>query len=198
MIMNAEMHYRLNRLINILWDKAVMPFWAKRSRDAIARILSNKSSTNKKKVCYVCSGNIYKSTFTNYHFPRFHPNLEALSAGLFTNDGKPADPTAKKIANKFSVDLQFHRTQVLTTEIVDASSVILVMEPWQLIRTWARFPSSRKKTFLQSSLIRDSLSSWTIIDPYDRSNEVFEDVFKIIAESNDALILLEKRATDSR
>ncbi|HMO18412.1 MAG TPA: protein tyrosine phosphatase [Oligoflexia bacterium] len=190
--MKAELHYKLNRIINEIWDAVVLPVFAPKLRTAISKKLS-RSSNDKKKICFVCTGNICRSPFSHYQFPKFGSRLEIDSAGIFAGNGKPADPTAKSVASKFSVDLQFHRTKPLTEEIVSENDLILVMEPWQLVRIWAKFPGSRGKAFLLSTLLREKLRTWSIADPFDRGPEHFKEIFGVLVAANEELQRISKQ-----
>ena len=90
-------------------------------------------------VLFVCQGNIIRSPFAAALFHRLLPSalqerIHVASAGLDTTPGKPADPRALQLAKEFDVPLDAHRTQRLTTSLVECADLIVVMDALKLAK----------------------------------------------------------------
>lgn len=129
-------------------------------------------------VLVVCAGNICRSPTAEYVLKQKleGKNIKVSSAGLTALEGKPADATAKQIAQANGVNMDAHQGQQLTSTLVAQNSVILVMEERHLNDVHARYPEARGKTFLLAKWINNA----EIPDPYKQSQEAFEHVYKLI------------------
>lgn len=129
-------------------------------------------------VLVVCAGNICRSPTAEYVLKQKleGKNIKVSSAGLTALEGKPADATAKQIAQANGVNMDAHQGQQLTSTLVAQNSVILVMEERHLNDVHARYPEARGKTFLLGKWINNA----EIPDPYKQSQEAFEHVYKLI------------------
>lgn len=129
-------------------------------------------------VLVVCAGNICRSPTAEYVLKQKleGKNIKVSSAGLTALEGKPADATAKQIAQANGVNMDAHQGQQLTSTLVAQNSVILVMEERHLNDVHARYPEARGKTFLLGKWINNA----EIPDPYRQSQEAFEHVYKLI------------------
>lgn len=135
-------------------------------------------------VLVVCAGNICRSPTGEYVLKKKleGKNIKVSSAGLTALEGKPADPTAKLIAQAHGIDMDAHLGQQLTPLLVANNSVILVMEERHLSDMHARYPEARGKTFLFGKWINNA----EIPDPYRQSHEAFEHVYKLIDSASTA------------
>lgn len=91
--------------------------------------MSEKAPT---KLLFVCSGNICRSPLAEgiaraYALER-NRNIVAKSAGTLHILDRPADPKAVAVAAEIEVDIEAHRSQGITQELVDWSNYTLVME----------------------------------------------------------------------
>ena len=135
-------------------------------------------------ILFICSGNICRSAFAEADLNQLNANnktkLNILisSAGTHTENGLPANYDAIKYAKIFDIDLTQHKTTKVNKELLKKANLILAMEPWHILNTFIVNPSSFKKTFLLSTL--DSDPNPSTIDPYNKSQSVFEYSFKRI------------------
>jgi len=129
-------------------------------------------------VLVVCAGNICRSPTAEYVLKQKleGKNISVSSAGLTALEGKPADATARQVALVNGVNMDAHQGRQLTSTLVAQNSVILVMEERHLNDVHARYPEARGKTFLLGKWINNA----EIPDPYKRSQEAFEHVYKLI------------------
>lgn len=109
----------------------------------------------------------------------FFPEKEIDSAGLGALVGKPADASAINVAEKNGISLQGHKGRQFTAEMGRRYQLILVMERMHLEQVSNIAPELRGKTML--------LGHWNgnkdIPDPYKKSDEAFDSVYKLIEQS---------------
>lgn len=129
-------------------------------------------------VLVVCAGNICRSPTGEYLLKAKleGKNITVSSAGLTALEGKPADATAKRIAQAHGINMDAHQGRQLTSALVAQNSVILVMEQRHLNDLHSQYPEARGKTFLLGKWIDNT----EIPDPYRQSQEAFEHVYTLI------------------
>jgi protein-tyrosine phosphatase len=102
------------------------------------------------------------------------PDLIVRSAGLGALVGKPADAMANQIAARHGVSLDGHLARQFSTELGREADLILVMEPGHKSQITRDAPQLSGKTML--------FDHWSgakgIADPYQRSQEFHEEIFK--------------------
>src|SRR5215208_46873 len=85
------------------------------------------------RVLFVCHGNIIRSALAEALF-RHHLQTRAgaspsvHSAGVAATEGSPADPRAAAAARDLGVDLDDHRSRLLTQQLVDESDLVFIMD----------------------------------------------------------------------
>jgi protein-tyrosine phosphatase len=129
-------------------------------------------------ILVVCAGNICRSPTAEYLLKEklAGKNISVSSAGLTALEGKPADSTAKQLAQAHGINMDSHQGRQLNSQIVAENSVILVMEQRHLDDLHSRYPEARGKTFLLGKWLGDK----EIPDPYRKSIEAFDHVYTLI------------------
>lgn len=140
-----------------------------------------------KSILVVCVGNICRS-----------PTGEALlksklegrdiqisSAGLGALVGKPVDSTAAQVMDAAGYQLPAHQARQLTTDMLRAADLVLVMEQKHLQSVHSILPEARGKTFLFGKW----LDNREVPDPYRQQLPAFEHVFRILDEAADAWLV---------
>jgi len=84
------------------------------------------------------------------------------SAGTWAVEGAPANQKTQQVMAELGLDLQNHRSRIVTREMLIAFNLILVMEPGHKESLHIEFPEVAPRVFLLSEMI--SLS-FTIMDP---------------------------------
>lgn len=79
------------------------------------------------RVVFVCKGNICRSPFASNRFRGF--GIEAASAGLEADPGKPADARAIRAAQSFGTDLLHHRSTHISALELRAGDLLVAFEP---------------------------------------------------------------------
>ncbi|ALD43295.1 arsenate reductase/protein-tyrosine-phosphatase family protein [Serratia sp. TSA_130.2] len=130
-------------------------------------------------ILIVCVGNICRSPIGERLLKELLPHKEISSAGISALVGNSADAKAINVANEHGLSLDGHVARQLTAEMCRKSSLILVMERKHIDAVCQFAPEARGKTMLYGH--------WNdrkeVVDPYRKSDEVFEFVYKLLAES---------------
>ena len=126
----------------------------------------------------VCTGNICRSPLAEGVLRDALPHASVTSAGIAAVEGGVIPAEAQAIADRESLSLNNHRGRQITSPIVNAADVILVMEQGQLDWICDRFPQAKGRTFL--------LSHWAdktdVADPFKKTQAFFEDIFQEIQQ----------------
>ncbi|EIW4430935.1 protein tyrosine phosphatase [Escherichia coli] len=130
-------------------------------------------------ILVVCTGNICRSPIGERILQNKFPLKHVASAGTFALVGKKADKSAEKIANKYGISLDGHEGRQFTAAIGHKYDLILVMEKSHIEYISEKVPEVRGKTML----LGHWLDRKEIPDPYGKSDEVFELVYKLIDDA---------------
>ena len=101
-------------------------------------------------------------------------HLNVTSAGIGALVGKPADETAREVAGINNVSLEGHSARQATTEILSEADLILVMETGHKAAVTQIAPQVSGKVMLADHWA----GGQDVADPYKRSREFHEHVFK--------------------
>lgn len=106
-----------------------------------------------------------------------HPHISVGSAGLGAVVGHPADETAATVAARHGTSVEGHVARQFTADLGRENDLILVMEPEHRRRITSLYPELSGKVML--------FDQWTgaqgIPDPYRKTSEFHEDVYRKIA-----------------
>lgn len=131
-------------------------------------------------ILIVCTANICRSPLAKVIFSKFLPNHTIYSAGTCVStlnfNGLPADKNARLMAQQFELDLEQHRAQQLTPEMIEQSDLILVMNRQQLEEVAELTRGARSKTLL----IGQWIHLGDIVDPYGKDLTEFEQCYKTL------------------
>ncbi len=120
-------------------------------------------------VLFVCTANQYRSPiaaalFKARLFADKRPGRwDVNSAGTWTIPGLAAAPLARKLARRYGLILEMHRTRLLSQAQLINSDLILVMEAGHKEALRAEFPSVARRVFLLSEVV-DGVS-YDVPDP---------------------------------
>ena len=142
------------------------------------------------RVLVLCKGNICRSPFAAELLRKRAADrgihLDVRSAGLDTTPGDDAYPLAKTTSRNYGVDLEQHRTMLLTTEMVRWADLVLVMEAAQLLQLRGVASAASAKTFLLGYFA--SSATTDIRDPYAGTPEDFQRCYAIIEDACEGLL----------
>lgn len=137
-----------------------------------------------KSILVVCIGNICRSPTGEALLKSKLQgrDIQVSSAGLGALVGKPVDATAIQVMAAAGHQLPEHQARQLTSEMLRAADLVLVMEQKHLQAVHSMAPEARGKTFL--------FGKWSdnreVPDPYRQQLPAFEHVFRILDESASA------------
>ena len=97
------------------------------------------------------------------------------SAGISALVGYPADPLAQELMLKRGLDLSAHRARQLTTELVRAFELVLVMEAGQQRVVESMDSSARGRVHRIGRV-----GKYDVPDPYQRGRVAFEEALGLI------------------
>lgn len=130
-------------------------------------------------ILIVCTGNICRSPIAERLLRCKFQNKIIDSAGTGALIDHAADNTAIEISKKYGLDLSNHKGRQITSAMIREYDLILVMEKGHIEKICTISPESRGKTML--------LGHWIDIkeipDPYRKSNEAFDSVYKLIEKA---------------
>ncbi|HFP9310543.1 arsenate reductase/protein-tyrosine-phosphatase family protein [Raoultella ornithinolytica] len=130
-------------------------------------------------ILVICTGNICRSPIGERVLQNMFPDKKVDSAGTSALVGKPADYSAGIIAKKYGLSLDGHLGKQFTPSLGRRYDLILVMEKNHLEFIGMLAPEIRGKTMLLGHWLEQK----EIPDPYGKSEEAFDYVFNLIAES---------------
>jgi low molecular weight protein-tyrosine phosphatase len=84
------------------------------------------------RLVFVCKGNICRSAYAEALAKSLGVN--AVSCGLYTKNGLPADDCAIQAAILRGIDLSKHRTTRIEALDLKKNDLFVAMEPWQAVR----------------------------------------------------------------
>lgn len=130
-------------------------------------------------ILVVCTGNICRSPIGERFLQKSFPNKRIDSAGTGALVGHHADQNAIKIASMHDISLEGHKGQQFTSALGRQYDLILAMEKEHIEQIGRIAPEVRGKTMLFGQW----LNCREIPDPYRKSEEAFESVYKLIEQA---------------
>ena len=127
------------------------------------------------RLVFVCKGNICRSAYAEAVAKSL--GIEAISCGIDTVMGAPANELAVEAASQRGFDLQQHKTTTVQSLAINKSDLLIAMEPWQSEYLLEHSPESTMCTLL--GLWGRPITPH-IHDPYGASSEYFDNCFNYI------------------
>jgi len=130
------------------------------------------------RLVFVCKGNICRSAYSEAFAKSL--GIEAISCGIATDHGNPANDVAIKVGSARGFDLSQHETTSINSLRLKETDLILAMEPWQV-----EYLSNKHSARHNCSL----LGLWGkpkkpyIHDPYGASLIYFNNCFNYLEDS---------------
>jgi protein-tyrosine phosphatase len=173
-----------SRLRN-LYLRIVRTLWAAGVAVGLHRmVLKSRFPKRVERVLVLCTGNICRSPFAacwlQARVSEQNGSLEIASAGLDTTPGKEAYPLAAVTSRKHGIDLDRHRTTLVSAELVGKADVILVMELAHIRQLLEKFPEVSRKTFLLGHFAQERPLT-DIRDPYGGTPEEFTRCYSFLS-----------------
>ncbi len=109
-------------------------------------------------ILFVCTANRFRSPIAAaYTLQKVHAvgqpgEWTIISAGTWTDNDLPAHPEAVSAAATLGIDLSGHRSHVVTSALINASDLVVVMEPGHKEALASEFPTSLDRIALLGDL----------------------------------------------
>jgi len=154
-------------------------------------------------ILFVCTANQFRSPIAALYFAREvvrhgdDADFRIASAGTWASTGSPATSKAKKIAKEYDLNLSYHKSQLITREIIEWAEFIIVMEEGHKEGILHDYPGAAGKIFLLTEAA--NFPAADIPDPYttDASgDEVARDITRLIDEGYDKIIELARKLSE--
>jgi protein-tyrosine phosphatase len=128
-------------------------------------------------ILVICHGNICRSPYFAALLERALPDVRVVSAGFVGPRGRQVPPFSLAVSSQRGIDLSTFRSQTLAPAHVHGTNLFVVMEKRQADFLLLRFRVPPERIFIAGDL--DPMPSATrgIMDPWQRSIEVFESSF---------------------
>lgn len=146
-----------------------------------ARRRARRALGEARTVLFVCAGNICRSPFAAaVARARLPDELTVLSAGTSDEEGRAAPRVAREVARSFGVELDGHRSQPVTAELMDRADAVFAFDDrgWATLRR--RFPAARPRIHLLGALGDGPL---VIGDPITGGEATFRRCYEDIAQA---------------
>jgi protein-tyrosine phosphatase len=133
-------------------------------------------------VLFVCHGNIYRSPFAALAFARGLPDgvrdeMLIDSAG-FVGPGRASPSAAKAAALRRGVDLEAHRSSLLTPARIRDADLVVVMDEGQQLEVWQRFGKPLGRILVIGDLDPLPIETRVITDPWGKSEGVLDSSYE--------------------
>lgn len=140
-----------------------------------------------KTMLFICTGNVCRSPFASRLLQKLlNPacKVRVLSTGTSASPGSTATPEAATEAMNYGVNLEDHRAQPLTLNILEQADLVFTMEDSQRSMILMVRPEWANKVFALDAVRPDGIADQgdDLIDPYGLGPEVYKDVFAKINE----------------
>lgn len=128
------------------------------------------------RILYVCTGNTCRSPMAQaitraVAAERGLTDVDVVSAGSSAWDGAPPSDGALLVAMERGLDLNAHRAQQLTQELVSSADLVLAMGPHHLERI--RALGGEGKAFLLADYASRGSSTEAVSDPFGGDLETY-------------------------
>ncbi len=136
------------------------------------------------RVIFLCWGNICRSPFAEGYARRVWPSrIDVVSRGLHHQRGRISPGEAIEAARGFGIDLDEHRSELLTDQEVAAADMIVCFDEIIRRELLERHPAARAKAVRFGML--GSRGSVAVADPFGGSPAAFQGAYRRIKETLD-------------
>lgn|SRR5690606_3961916 len=137
-----------------------------------------------KRIVFVCTGNICRSPYAE--FVARQRGLQAISCGIDTDTGLPADDTAVREAGRRERDMMPHRTTRWEDVQLAEGDVVVALELRHALAVRSRCRMHNVPVVLMSSFLSDNFE--VLRDPYGHHQSEYARVFDLIEKSVERMV----------
>ncbi len=128
-----------------------------------------------KNILLLCTGNVCRSPMAEGLLRQLLPSHELFSAGLYAQEGQPADPIAVELMWQLGVDIGAHRARQLSSWMMREADLVLTMDREQQRAVQRRFPTAAARVERLGEP-----GDIDIPDPYQRGWQAFQQSLQLI------------------
>jgi protein-tyrosine phosphatase len=142
-----------------------------------------------KRVAVLCLGNVCRSPYAEAYLRKngWDLGMEFQSGGFIGPD-RPPPGEALAAAGKRNLDTSDHISKTITTKMVAATDLILLVNPKHLSRLRREVGLQGNRYLILGDLDPEPIDSRAILDPWGEPPEVFDEVFGRIDRCLDVLM----------
>lgn len=129
-------------------------------------------------VLMICTGNTCRSPLAQVILQKRHPDWEVRSAGVMAEVGSPAAAHSRELARRMGMDLESHRAQSVTAELVEWADLILGMTDAHVQAVKRSFPESAARVRTLGREISDPVGQSLAV--YQHCAEQLEEALKVV------------------
>jgi len=168
------MHRSIARSIRYAPDRLLHRNRERRASEALAGRSGGR-------VLVVCHGNICRSPYGEHALRRelaaAREQRWAVESAGFIKPGRPAPVEARVVASRRHVDLENHRSRIMTSDLISEFDLIYVMSSSQSRSLCSMFDVPEESVWVLGDLDPEAILKRTIRDPIEQPEEVFEEVY---------------------
>jgi protein-tyrosine phosphatase len=135
----------------------------------------------------LCHGNICRSPFAAGLLDRALAGTVQVTSAGFVGPGRGSPPEALSVAAEYGVDLTGHRSQLITSEMLHAAGVAIVMNVRQRAALVSRYGAGADRVLLLGDFDPEPIDTRTVPDPVDQPRAAFEASYARIARCVEAM-----------
>lgn len=175
----------IKRIIASLYRRCTIYFVLRGARSASRRNIASLSRNNLLVICY---GNIYRSPYVEFRLRALLDKSvwSVRSAGFYPTVDRRSPPDYIEMISRRGVDLNMHRSKVLTSKDVDWADLIIIMDRknWHLLNKFGQ-EVDRKIVWIGACLDNESVE---IDDPYGSDSDSVEEIVNKMDSAVAALV----------
>jgi protein-tyrosine-phosphatase len=137
-------------------------------------------------ILFVCTANRFRSPIAALYFAKKvvrrgdDQDIQVASAGTWASPGQPAMSKAVQLAQDYGLDLSYHKSRIVSEDLLAQSDLILVMENGHKEAIIHEFPETADRVYLLTEVVEDL--DVNIPDPYGEAQVDPEEVVKEIID----------------
>lgn len=137
-------------------------------------------------VLFVCKGNICRSPFAQHYAQTvFRETKRIMSAGYYPEKGRCCPDQAVSVAGELGIDLNQHRSSVLSEENVCEAQIIFALDEEDRKTLTNRYPFAKQKVYLLGLLALNGAVS--VMDPFGGGINDYRTAYQLIQRALDSI-----------
>ena len=168
------------RAIKVVWTRVARLSGVSRFRKMLRAKRAVRKIRGATKVTFVCYGNICRSAFAEAYARSIAPQgIKFFSAGTFAKSDRHSPDEARAVAKRVGIDLEGHRSRVLSSSMAEESDVIVIFDRQNLEAVSREFPQTKSRIVRLGDFLPGAEEE--IPDPYGQPTEHYERCFQTIS-----------------